>query len=107
VVWISAFPDIKFAHRAKERSVKECDKAGLLTVHTLRTQTNLSCLLGSYRTVNTLNLLFWFLCHAFCYMFMTDQQMRQLLNAGIKPLRATLPDEIFYWGFCFLNSAFL
>jgi hypothetical protein len=37
---------------------------------------------------------------------------KRLLNhdhpfkAGIKSLRATLPDEIFYWGFCFLNSAF-
>jgi hypothetical protein len=28
-------------------------------------------------------------------------------NAEIKSLRATLPDEIFYWGFCFLNRAFL
>jgi hypothetical protein len=27
-------------------------------------------------------------------------------NAGIKSLRATLPDEIFYWGLCFLNRAF-
>jgi hypothetical protein len=27
-------------------------------------------------------------------------------NAGIKSLRATLPDEIFYWGFCFLNREF-
>jgi hypothetical protein len=26
--------------------------------------------------------------------------------AGIKSPRATLPDEIFYWGFCFLNRAF-
>jgi hypothetical protein len=28
------------------------------------------------------------------------------LNAGIKSLRATLPDETFYYGFCFLNRAF-
>jgi hypothetical protein len=28
------------------------------------------------------------------------------VNAGIKSLRATLPNEIFYWGFCFLNRAF-
>jgi hypothetical protein len=28
------------------------------------------------------------------------------LNAEIKSLRATLPDETFYWGFCFLNHAF-
>jgi hypothetical protein len=27
-------------------------------------------------------------------------------NAGIKSLRATLPDEIFYWSFCFLNRVF-
>jgi hypothetical protein len=27
-------------------------------------------------------------------------------NTGIKSLRATLPDEIFYWGFFFLNRAF-
>jgi hypothetical protein len=27
-------------------------------------------------------------------------------NAGIKSLRATLPDEMFYWEFCFLNGAF-
>jgi hypothetical protein len=27
-------------------------------------------------------------------------------NAGIKSLFATLPDEIFYWGFYFLNRAF-
>jgi hypothetical protein len=27
-------------------------------------------------------------------------------NAGIKSLRATLDDEIFYWEFCFLNRAF-
>jgi hypothetical protein len=26
-------------------------------------------------------------------------------NAGIKPLRATLPAEIFYWGFQFLKSS--
>jgi hypothetical protein len=30
-----------------------------------------------------------------------------LFKAGIKSLRATLHDEIFYWGFCFLNRAFL
>jgi hypothetical protein len=28
------------------------------------------------------------------------------LNVGIKSRRATLPDEIFYWGFFFLNRAF-
>jgi hypothetical protein len=28
-------------------------------------------------------------------------------NTRIKSLRATLPDEIFYWGFFFLNRAFL
>jgi hypothetical protein len=28
------------------------------------------------------------------------------LTPGIKSLRATLPDEICYWGFCFLNRAF-
>jgi hypothetical protein len=27
-------------------------------------------------------------------------------NAGIKSFRATLPDEIFYWEFCFLKRAF-
>jgi hypothetical protein len=27
-------------------------------------------------------------------------------NAGIKSLYATPPDEIFYWGFCFLNRVF-
>jgi hypothetical protein len=27
-------------------------------------------------------------------------------KAEIKFLRATLPDEIFYWEFCFLNRAF-
>jgi hypothetical protein len=27
-------------------------------------------------------------------------------NAGIKSLRATLHDEIFYWRFCFLNGVF-
>jgi hypothetical protein len=27
-------------------------------------------------------------------------------NPGIKSLRATLPDESFYWGLCFLNRAF-
>jgi hypothetical protein len=26
-------------------------------------------------------------------------------NTGIKSLRAALPDEIFYWGVCFLNRA--
>jgi hypothetical protein len=26
--------------------------------------------------------------------------------SGIKSFRPTLPDEIFYWGFCFLNRAF-
>jgi hypothetical protein len=26
-------------------------------------------------------------------------------NAGIKSLRATLPDDIFYRGFCFFNRA--
>jgi hypothetical protein len=30
----------------------------------------------------------------------------QPFNAGIKSLRATLPDEKFYWGFYFLNRAF-
>jgi hypothetical protein len=30
----------------------------------------------------------------------------QPFNAGIKSLRAALPDEMFYWGFCFLNRAF-
>jgi hypothetical protein len=30
----------------------------------------------------------------------------QPFNSGIKSLRATLPDEIFYWGVCFLNCAF-
>jgi hypothetical protein len=28
-------------------------------------------------------------------------------NAEIKSLCATLPDRFFYWGFCFLNRAFL
>jgi hypothetical protein len=28
------------------------------------------------------------------------------LNAVTKSLRATLSDEIFYWGFCFLNREF-
>jgi hypothetical protein len=27
-------------------------------------------------------------------------------NAGIKSLRETVPAEIFYWGFFFLNRAF-
>jgi hypothetical protein len=27
-------------------------------------------------------------------------------KAGIKSLLATLPDENFYWGICFLNRAF-
>jgi hypothetical protein len=27
-------------------------------------------------------------------------------NTGIKSLRATPPDKIFYWGFCFLNREF-
>ena len=57
MVWIRAFPDLKFANRTDERSVKECDKAVLFTIHTLRTQTNLNyILLSSYRTVNTLQL---------------------------------------------------
>jgi hypothetical protein len=30
----------------------------------------------------------------------------QLLNAGIKSLRATLSDEMFYWGFFFMKRAF-
>jgi hypothetical protein len=25
-------------------------------------------------------------------------------NVGIKSVRATLSDKIFYWGFCFLNK---
>jgi hypothetical protein len=29
-----------------------------------------------------------------------------IFKAVIKSLRATLPDEILYWEFCFLNSAF-
>jgi hypothetical protein len=30
----------------------------------------------------------------------------EVQGTGIKSLRAKLPDEIFYWGFCFLNRAF-
>jgi hypothetical protein len=30
----------------------------------------------------------------------------QPLKVGIKSLRVTLPDEIFYWRFCFLNRVF-
>jgi hypothetical protein len=30
----------------------------------------------------------------------------KLLLTEIESLRATLPDGIFYWGFCFLNRAF-
>jgi hypothetical protein len=29
------------------------------------------------------------------------------LTPELKHLRAKLPDGIFYWGFCFLNRAFL
>ena len=42
VVWISAFPDLKFANRKDERSIKECDKAVSFATHTLRTQINLN-----------------------------------------------------------------
>jgi hypothetical protein len=42
VAWISTFPDLKFAQRTEERSVKEYDKAVLFTIHILRTQTNLN-----------------------------------------------------------------
>jgi len=57
VLWIRAFPDIKFAKRTDDRSVEECDKAVLFAIHTLRTQTNPNYIsLSSYRTVNTLQL---------------------------------------------------
>jgi hypothetical protein len=29
------------------------------------------------------------------------------LNAGIQSIRAMVPEEIFYWAFCFLNRAFI
>jgi hypothetical protein len=34
-----------------------------------------------------------------------ELKLREPFNAGVKSLRATLPDEIFYCGFCFLNHA--
>jgi hypothetical protein len=34
--------------------------------------------------------------HGFDWNF----QLTEPFNAGIKSLHATLPDEIFYWGFC-------
>jgi hypothetical protein len=33
-------------------------------------------------------------------------EMSFIFNTVINSLRATLPDEIFYWEFCFLNRAF-
>jgi hypothetical protein len=36
----------------------------------------------------------------------TTNEPNYPFNAGIKSLRATLPDEIFYWEFCYLNHAF-
>jgi hypothetical protein len=35
-----------------------------------------------------------------------ESNVRSFFDAGIKSLRATLPEENFYWGFCFLNLAF-
>jgi hypothetical protein len=40
------------------------------------------------------------------WSFAADGNRISPFNAGIKSLRATLPNEIFYWGFCFLNRAF-
>jgi hypothetical protein len=34
------------------------------------------------------------------------QKPQLTVSTGIKSLHATLPDGIFYWGFCFLNCAF-
>jgi hypothetical protein len=39
--------------------------------------------------------------HMLKYVVHVVINVLQPFNAGIKSLRATLPDEIFDWGFCF------
>jgi hypothetical protein len=40
------------------------------------------------------------------FVWWTSSKVHQPFNAGIKSVRTTLPDKIFYWGFCFLNCVF-
>jgi hypothetical protein len=40
------------------------------------------------------------------HIYSTKHFIHKPFNAGIKSLGATLPDESFYFGFCFLNRAF-
>jgi hypothetical protein len=39
------------------------------------------------------------------YIISIENPLYESFKAGIKSLRATLPDEIFYWEFCFSNRA--